>query len=99
MALSRDRSTSSQTVDQGFGMVRDEAGTILADLLVTATNQEHGIVARRARTTTPLADLPVGTRLRILHNHACATAAQRVRYHVLRSQDGALAEWARFGGW
>ena len=40
----------------------------------------------------------VGARLRVLPNHACATAAQHDRYHLLR--DGAvLAEWPRFGGW
>lgn len=104
MALSRDRGTATQAVDQGYGMVCDEAGNILPDLIVTQTSQEHGIVARRPGATAPLPDLPVGTRLRILPNHACATAAQHDRYHVLPAgkgpaAGGAPAEWPRFGGW
>lgn len=100
MALSRDRGTAGQAVDQGYGVVCDEAGRILPDLIVTQANQEHGIVARRPGSTAPMPDLPVGTRLRILPNHACATAAQHGAYHVLPALPGApLAEWPRFGGW
>ena len=48
MALSRDRGTAEQRVDYGYGRVCDEAGQLLpADVIVRATNQEHGIVARR----------------------------------------------------
>lgn len=42
--------------------------------------------------------LPLGTRVRILPNHACATAAQHAAYHLVqgtRVQD----TWPRFGGW
>jgi len=40
MALSRDRGTASQPVDQGFGLVRDGAGAALPeDLIVTSANQ------------------------------------------------------------
>ena len=41
---------------------------------------------------------PLGTRLRILPNHACATAAQFPHYEVI-GRDGALTRWERFGGW
>jgi D-serine deaminase-like pyridoxal phosphate-dependent protein len=100
MALSRDRGTASQAVDQGYGMVCDEDGQILPDWIVTQTNQEHGIVALRHGSSATMPDLPVGTRLRILPNHACATAAQHVSYHVLpAASDAQLAEWTRFGGW
>ena len=45
-------------------------------------------------------DLPVGALVRLLPNHACATAAQHDRYHLL-SEDGKriTAVWPRFGGW
>jgi D-serine deaminase-like pyridoxal phosphate-dependent protein len=100
MAMSRDRGTAAQPVDQGYGSVCDEGGQILPDLIVIEANQEHGIVARRHASTAPLPELPVGTRLRILPNHACATAAQHTSYHVLpAAPDGQLAEWPRFGGW
>ena len=42
--------------------------------------------------------LPLGTLLRILPNHACATAAQFAGYRVLQPS-GDLLEWPRFGGW
>ena len=59
------------------------------DLIVVGANQEHGIVAPRPGSAARPPDLPVGARLRVLPNHACATAAQYDRYHVLR--DGAVA--------
>jgi D-serine deaminase-like pyridoxal phosphate-dependent protein len=100
MALAQDRGTSGQAVDQGHGIVCGEAGRILPDPIVVNTNQEHGIVARRPGSDASMPDLPVGTRLRILPNHACATAAQNGSYHVLPAAGGStLQEWSRFGGW
>lgn len=99
MALSLDRGTALQEVDQGFGMVCDEAGNILPDLIVIQANQEHGIISLRPGSTISLPNLPVGTRLRILPNHACATAAQHDRYHVIPERDGAIIQWPRFRGW
>ncbi len=98
MALSRDRGTARQAVDQGYGVVCDTAGRPVEDLVVVDANQEHGIVARRSGGAIDLARFPVGSRLRVLPNHACATAAQHSEYQVLR--EGEIAEvWERFGGW
>jgi len=101
MALSRDRGTAAQNLDQGYGVVCSEAGEILADVLVTGANQEHGIVA--ARPGTPALDLarfPIGTRLRVLPNHACATAAQHGGYLVVGADGVTIeAEWPRLNGW
>jgi D-serine deaminase-like pyridoxal phosphate-dependent protein len=97
MALSRDRGTARQRVDQGYGVVCDLDGRPIADLVVTDANQEHGIVARRGGGTPP--ELAVGTRLRILPNHACATGAQHDRYHVVDGGREITASWARFSGW
>ena len=47
MAMSRDRGTASQAVDQGYGVVCDLDGAPLGDLIVVGANQEHGIVAPR----------------------------------------------------
>ncbi len=100
MALSRDRGTASQAVDQGYGLVCDIEGRVVGDLIVSAANQEHGIVALRPGSTGVLPEFAVGTRLRILPNHACATAAQFDDYAVLRAdKDAPLAHWPRFGGW
>lgn len=100
MALSRDRGTAQQTVDHGYGVVCDIDGRVIPDVIVAEANQEHGIVSVRSGSDTPLPDLPVGTRLRILPNHACATAAQFAHYDVVPADPGApLGHWGRFGGW
>lgn len=100
MALSRDRGTASQPIDQGYGLVCRENGEVLPDWTVSAVNQEHGIVTERGGATP--ADLckrfPLGSRLRILPNHACATAAQFGQY-LLVGPDGSQAVAPRFGGW
>jgi D-serine deaminase-like pyridoxal phosphate-dependent protein len=41
----------------------------------------------------------VGTRLRILPNHACAAGAQHERYHVVEGGREVAALWPRFSGW
>lgn len=99
MALSRDRGTASQSVDQGYGVVCDVNGRVLDDLIVVVANQEHGIITLRPDSGASLPDLPVGTQLRILPNHACATAAQFDGYKVLRADGGPLAHWPRVHGW
>jgi len=101
MALSRDRGTASQPVDQGFGLVRDGAGAALPeDLIVTSANQEHGVVGRRDGGRADVASYPVGTLLRILPNHACATGAQYDRYEVVSGRSPRIgATWPRINGW
>jgi len=97
-ALSRDRGTARQKVDQGYGLVCDANGGPLDDLIVVETNQEHGIIARRDGGAIDLRRFPVGTLLRVLPNHACATAAQFAEYHVLQ-ENVPVETWDRFGGW
>ena len=99
MAVSRDRGTAAQKIDQCYGVVCDLAGAPLDDLLVVSTNQEHGIVGRRGGGTLDAARYPVGTLLRVLPNHACATAAQHDRYHVVAGDAQVTAVWPRFSGW
>ena len=101
MALSRDRGTAKQRVDQGFGLVRGLDGRALTeDLVVTSVNQEHGILARRDGASPDFSRYPVGSLLRILPNHACATGAQHTRYQVVQGSDPAIvACWERTHGW
>jgi len=99
MALSRDRGTAKQPLDQGYGLVCDVHGQPIDGLVVSALNQEHGIVSHRAGGG-PGGDalrFPIGTQLRILPNHACATAAQFGGYHVIAA-DGAMPFWPRLSG-
>mgnify|MGYP001598136739 FL=1 len=97
MALSRDRGTAKQPVDQGYGVVCDLDGHPIPDLIVTETNQEHGVVAHRNGGRAP--ELPVGTRLRVLPNHACATGAQHAGYNVAAGGQRSPLAWRRFSGW
>ena len=99
MAMSRDRGTANQKIDQGYGVVCAIGGSPLDDLLVVSTNQEHGIIGRRNGGAIDAAKYPVGTLLRILPNHACATAAQHDRYHVVNGGTQVTAVWPRFSGW
>ena len=99
MALSRDRGTAAQRVDQGYGVVCDLNGAPIGDLIVSGANQEHGIVSSRGQNALELARFPVGTRLRILPNHACATAAQHAAYQVIDGGTEVIEAWPRFGGW
>lgn len=100
MAMSRDRGTAKQTVDQGYGLVCDIEGKPYGDLILSDANQEHGIISVRPGSAAPLPDLPIGTRVRILPNHACATGAQHDAYQVVRSgSDRIEAVWPRFSGW
>ncbi len=99
MALSRDRGTQAQQHDYAYGQVCAADGTPLPGWLVTGANQEHGIVALADGTATDVAQrFPLGTRLRVLPNHACATAAQHPAY-VAVQPDGRTHTWPRFHGW
>ena len=99
MALSRDRGTAGQAVDQGYGLVCDAGGQVLADYIVAAVNQEHGTITHRSGNPALGLDLTVGTLLRILPNHACATCAQFDAYQVIDAANQVQARWPRFGGW
>ena len=99
MAMSRDRGTAAQQIDQGYGLVCDRDGRPYGDLIVTEVNQEHGVIALREGSAGALPTLKVGDLVRILPNHACATAAQHGRYHVLPAVGGVAECWSRFGGW
>jgi D-serine deaminase-like pyridoxal phosphate-dependent protein len=99
MAVSRDRGTAGQTIDRGYGLVSDVDGRLLDGLVMGDANQEHGIVSRTDGGSIDWAIFPVGARLRILPNHACATAAQHAAYQVVNGSREILARWERFGGW
>jgi D-serine deaminase-like pyridoxal phosphate-dependent protein len=100
MALSRDRGTADQRVDYGYGLVRDEAGAALGpEVRVRATNQEHGILARVDGKPLDPADFPIGRRLRVLPNHACATAGQFERMYLLGANGDSVDELERCRGW
>lgn len=99
MAMSRDRGTARQPVDQGYGLVCDLDGRPLDDLILVGANQEHGIMAHRCGKIEGALYLPVGAQVRIVPNHACPTAAQYEHYKVLGAGHEIIATWQRFSGW
>lgn len=98
-ALSKDTATAALPPAQnaGYGFVCDVDGRLLPGLRVTRTWQEHGLVV----SETPLAPdaFLIGSRVRILPNHACPTAAAHDRYFVVQGSRAVLAEWPRVNGW
>ncbi|WP_028231515.1 DSD1 family PLP-dependent enzyme [Paraburkholderia mimosarum] len=99
MAMSRDRGTHRQKRDFGYGLVCLENGEVRGDYLMSGANQEHGIVSRSGTPDHEIEQrFPIGTRLRILPNHACATGAQHPAYHAV-GPDGRVETWPRFYGW
>jgi D-serine deaminase-like pyridoxal phosphate-dependent protein len=100
MALSRDRGTSSQKVDQGYGVVCDEQGHVYEDVIVSQASQEHGILSIRRGSGKTMPALPIGSKVRILPNHACAMAGQHDFYSVVDGESPSIkARWNRMRGW
>lgn len=99
MAMSRDRGTQKQKRDFGYGQVCRIDGSLLPGYQLSGANQEHGILSREGEPDLDIvARFPIGTLLRILPNHACATGAQFPEYHAI-APDRELAVWSRLHGW
>lgn len=99
LALSRDRGTADFPLDWGYGAVCDAArGELIENVRVEATNQEHGIItARSGRIDWDR--FPIGARVRILPNHACASAAAYDLYFVTDGDERIIDVWERVNGW
>ncbi|MGQ7288293.1 DSD1 family PLP-dependent enzyme [Vreelandella venusta] len=99
MAMSRDRGTQKQKQDFGYGQVCTEDGKVVEGYILSAANQEHGVLSRTGEPDLSIAErFPIGTRLRILPNHACATGTQHPEYQAVLP-DGNIEAWPRFYGW
>jgi len=99
MALSRDRGTANQPRDHGYGVVCNTDGRPLSDFIVGAVNQEHGIIQKRQGGDINFEDYPIGSTVRILPNHACATSAMHDKYYVVNSSTKVVNTWHRINGW
>jgi D-serine deaminase-like pyridoxal phosphate-dependent protein len=90
LAMSKDVSPEHLDPNFGYGLVCDVALRPL-DARLVALSQEHG----KVKTSSPL---PVGTKVRVIPNHSCLTAAMFDRYHVV---DGGIVtdEWKPVRGW
>ena len=99
LALSRDRGTADLPVDWGYGAVCGAVGSdVIEGVTVSSTNQEHGIITARSGDLD-FDRFPIGSRVRILPNHACATAAAFDRYFVTEGAEKVVGVWERVNGW
>jgi D-serine deaminase-like pyridoxal phosphate-dependent protein len=90
LALSKDVSPEHLEPHFGYGLVCDLDLQPLP-MRIVALSQEHGKI-------TTESTVPVGTRLRIVPNHSCLTAAMFDRYQIV---DGGrvVDEWRPGRGW
>ena len=91
LALSKDVGPEHIVPKFGYGVVCDPDLNPLP-MRIVALSQEHGKVV--AESHAP----PVGTRLRIIPNHSCLTAAMFETYHVV--EGGRVVDaWRPVRGW
>jgi D-serine deaminase-like pyridoxal phosphate-dependent protein len=95
IALSKDRGAVEFDPTCGYGRVLDLEGNDL-NLRVAGLSQEHGEIF--IEDDGLLDKLKVGTRLRVLANHSCLTAAQHSHYNVLRGEQ-IVDRWEIQRGW
>ena len=99
LALSKDRSTQGRSFDAGFGLVCDHRGEIIPGLHVATVSQELGLVTTLDGSPVNFGRFPVGTRLRILPNHADMTAAAYEEYYVVEDGSRIVDRWQRTNRW
>jgi D-serine deaminase-like pyridoxal phosphate-dependent protein len=91
LAMSKDTGPDHVNPQFGYGIVCDTSLKPIPTMKLIALSQEHGKIAT-------LEPVPVGTKLRIVPNHSCLTAAMYSTYHVI---DGGrvVVEWGPVRGW
>jgi D-serine deaminase-like pyridoxal phosphate-dependent protein len=91
LAMSKDAGATHIDPHAGYGVVCDENLNPLPVKLV-ALSQEHGKIEGN------LSHLGVGTRLRVIPNHSCLTAAMYDTYYAIEN-DSLVGEWHPVRGW
>jgi D-serine deaminase-like pyridoxal phosphate-dependent protein len=90
LALSKDLGPDHVDPRFGYGVVCDMELRPLP-MRIIALSQEHGKIEAHS-------GVPVGTRLRIIPNHSCLTAAMFDRYHIL-DRGKVVDQWKPVRGW
>jgi len=83
----------------GFGIACDIEGNRLDDFSVSSTSQEHGIVSSESGMAPDYGRFGIGSRLRILPNHACATGAMHNFYFTVDGGMEVTGRLERANGW
>lgn len=98
MAMSSDQ--GAHGLSKGYGLVADIQGNVIPGLMLSSMNQEHGIVTCADNAVLPDALRAPGTKLRIIPNHACATATNFPCYHLVDGGEYTGEKWQRLPrGW
>ncbi len=95
LALSKDAGPQHLVPDFGYGIVCDGAMNRLS-LRVDSLSQEHGKVS--VTGDFDFDRFPVGSKLRIVPNHSCLTAAMFDAYQVAR-EGSIVDQWRPVRGW
>ena len=95
IALSKDRGATQIEPDCGYGRVLDLEGNELG-ARIGSVSQEHGVF--HISDEASLERIKVGTRVRILANHSCLTAAQHSHFNVLENGQ-IIDKWEIHHGW
>lgn len=91
LALSKDRGAEHLRTPQGYGAIVGRPALRVVDL-----SQEHGFVT--SDEPIDFGSFPIGSRLRIVPNHACLAAALFREYHVM--EEGKIVDrWIPLQGW
>lgn len=101
LALSKDMSASEFRSDFGYGLVCSPSACMLPEtgLLVRDAYQEHGLIGTVDDRYPDWTLYPIGSRLRILPNHVCITAAAFDKMNVVDG-DGSVSEvWGKARLW
>lgn len=95
IALSKDRGAVLFDENCGYGRVLDLDGNDLG-LRISAVSQEHGTI--KIENEELLQNMKVGSRVRILTNHSCLSAAQHTHYNILENGE-IVDKWEIHRGW
>jgi D-serine deaminase-like pyridoxal phosphate-dependent protein len=95
LALSKDLGPTHIHPNFGFGAVFTESLEPLA-MRIASISQEHGQVF--GEKPIDFARFRIGTRLRIVPNHSCLTAAAYERYFIIENGE-VIDQWRPVGGW
>ena len=97
LAMSKDISATTRWPDAGYGSVCNSRTLApIEGLHVAKVSQEHGIVPVSDPAQYDL--LPIGTKIRVLPNHACITASAYTHYEVVDGNE-VVDRWERINGW
>jgi D-serine deaminase-like pyridoxal phosphate-dependent protein len=97
LALSKDAGANDQLPGTDYGWIANVNGNRIADLRVSRVSQEHGQV--EGSGYAPFDHLPIGSKVRVMPNHSCMTAAAYGHYDVIDGGIAVVDRWDRCNGW